>query len=95
MLNKPQLQELKKRIMGMKPDEIAKYQRDQAALNLLYSEQPEVEKLKGEVERLLKDCQAQTKENLHEKQQLQDMFEQYDERFAQYRSLKEQHDMMS
>ena len=54
----------------------------------MFFETAEVQKITGEVNRLIKDVSDQTNENLQERNQISEMLEQYDTKFAQHESLR-------
>lgn len=57
-------------------------------LSNMFFETAEVQKITGEVNRLIKDVSDQTNENLQERNQISEMLEQYDTKFAQHESLR-------
>lgn len=82
ILQKPFLTELKKKVMAMDANEIQSLSENTNMLRDLYFNQPEVEKITREVNRLVKDVSDQTNENLQERHQISEMLEQYDTKFA-------------
>lgn len=53
-------------------------------LFLLYKDQPEVQNLTSEVKRLVDDIKSQMEENLAERDQNKNLFDQYDEKSVSY-----------
>jgi hypothetical protein len=76
--------------MNLDNTEVGKLAENPSELRKMYLEQPEVKKVQGEVERLIKDVSDQTNENLQERSQIAEMLEQYDFKFATHESLKQE-----
>jgi len=51
---------------------------------MLYFEQPEVQQLQQQVAKLVSELKAQVDENCEEKDQLQAIWNQYDQQYARY-----------
>lgn len=93
-LQKPALTQLRQRVMSLPPQELQNLLSNPEAFNKLFSEQPEVQALQKEVARLLEDVQAQLTENLQEREQLKDMFDQYDQKFPEYAKLVDENSVL-
>jgi hypothetical protein len=66
-MTKPFMTELKKKVNAMGNVEVGQLAENPGELRSLYMNQPEVIKIKSEVDRLLKDVSDQTNENLQER----------------------------
>ncbi len=64
---KPQLNDLKRKIQAMSVPELVRLLSDKVAMKDLYFQDPEVVSIKSQIDRLTKDVQQQTQENLTER----------------------------
>jgi len=73
----------------MNGQEISKYQSQANELEALYFEQPDVKSLQTTIKKLKCELKDQVDENCQEKEQLQAIWNKYDEKFSTHQSLEE------
>lgn len=68
----------------MQQGELASYNDDKQALEKLYYEQPEVKAITQKYSQLINDIKKQQEENTKEREQLNGLLDQYEDKYASY-----------
>lgn len=94
-LPKPSIEEMKRKLGLMNNQELEKLKENRwIGIRDLYHEQPDVKAIKAQASRLTAELREQTKMNLEERKQLNEMFDQYDSKYCQYVALKNDNEML-
>ena len=73
----------------MDSNELTKFIAGANERKTLYFEQPEVQEIQNKLKKLVGELKDQVKENTEEKDQLQAMWDQYDQKFAEHQNLEQ------